>query len=683
MNIRIKLSKFTGKHKYILGLLSFILYSLSFLISRELEAYHSVFTLLRAGLVFISPLLYLCSCNNESGKKVKLSYSVLSLIILIHEILLLIAIGKTIYYIRDYPAMISFFMWTVCSFLALIRFRKSLLDFIVSVFRNHNTVILICSSVILALLVILLSADPGGIRFSWDSDTLYGFVYGLEYDSLFDARQLMFMRVHVSLIYIYIIVLLKLLTGSIRTAFFIMNALCILSASFGMTFLFRALVPGKKNVSYILADALFMFSPWVCGMSTYHIYDYFIYCLFPLLMYCYYKKNWIGFICIGTMISYSRVPGLVVFGSVCLGILVSEVISLSKTINKNKIRYISGTILHSIKYWYFISVAVIFLIYFYLGRDVSRQFGDTTFGINKGHIFHLIKIYTTCNFLWIIFIPAVALLVYICFTKNNLSVSNIKTFSFVIVFSDMILVLFYCLVITYEIPRYMDSHVAVLFILGTLMLLLINKQRISCLLMSFICVVMFAGSFRMIDPVSLHLFKTIDVGDHKIVDFEKANTPGFGDSIICNREYYSYEVLMGEVLEYVLGDMNENDEIMFSLGTNSLTWSFSGGRYSYVYENDKHYFPLFYDTTIRGLANGYSYNYYDLEEMIPFDMHYIFPEENVSSALGISDADKVYYLYMPSLNAGKEEEIGEKYKIIEKREFNFRGWIMNCIKFTV
>ena len=681
MSMKIRIQIIINKNKYIFGLLSFVFYSLSFLISREVEAYHPVFTLLRAGLVFISPLLFLCSCNNESSEKVKLSYSILSLIILIHEILLIVAVGKTIFFIRDYPAIISLLMWTICSLIAFIRFIKSLLDFLMAVFRNRNTFILVSFSLILSLVVIFLSADPGGIRFSWDSDTLYGFVYGLEYDSLFDARQLMFMRVHVSLIYVYIIVLLKLLTGNIRIAFFVLNALCILLASFGMTFLFRVLVPGKKNISYVLADAIFMFSPWVCGMSTYHIYDYFIYCLFPLMMYYYYRKNWVGFFCIGTMISFSRAPGLVVFGSVCLGILLSEVITLSKACNNNKLQYISKTIIHNIKYWYFISVAIIFSTYFYLGRDVNRQFGDTILGIDKSHILHLVKIYTTCNFLWVLFIPAAILLVYICFSPKKNNDYNIRSFVFVTVFSDLLLVLFYCVLITYRIPRYMDSHIAAIFICGILMILLINDTRVSCLLMSLICIIMFVGSFKMVDPISLLLFKTINVGDHKIVEFEKTNMPGFGDSIICNREYYSYEVLLGKVLTYVFDDMNENNEIMFSLGTNPLTWSFSGGRYSYAYENDKHYFPLFYDETIKGLANGYTYDYYDSKEMIPFDMHYIFPEETISSAMEISKSDVFYYLYMPSLNEGKENEIEENYKIIDKQEYSFRGWKMNCIKF--
>ena len=680
-NIRVTGLRIVKKYKYVFGLMSFFLYALSFLINRETEAYHPVFTLLRAGLVFIAPVLYLLACDNECTEKVRLSYGILSGVIFVHELMLLAAVGKTIYYIRDYPALISLFMWTICSLAALVRFRKSLIGFFISVFRNRGTFILVCASLILAVLVTILSLEPNGIRFSWDSDTLYGFIYGLGFDALYDARQLMFMKVHVSLIYVYFVVLLKLLTGNIRIAFFIINTVCIFAASFGTTFLFKTLVPGKKNMAYILADALFMFSPWVCGMSVYHIYDYFIYCFFPLMVYYYYKKNWVGFFCVGTMISFSRAPGLIVFGSVCLGILLIEAISLSKKYDDNKIRLVMASLLHSIKYWYFLAVAIIFVIYFYLGRDVNRQFGDTTLGIDKDHILHLLKIYTCCNFLWLLFVPAVLLVLYACFSKNKKISSELKSFIFVIVFSDILLVLFYCLLITYRIPRYMDSHIAAVYICGTLILLLINDTRVSYAVMSLICAVTFMGSFRMIDPVSLHIFNTINVGDHKIVDFEKTDMPSFEDSIICNREYYSYEVILGNTVKYVLDNMGENDEILFSLGTNPLTWSFSGGRYSYAYENDKHYFQLFYDKTINGLANGYSYDYFDSEDMIPFDMHFIFPEENVDSAIKTSKANTFFYIYFPTLNYGKETEINEKYTVAEQQEFSFRGWNMNCIKF--
>ena len=84
---------------------------------------------------------------------------------------------------------------------------------------------------------------------------------------------------------------------------------------------------------------------------------------------------------------------------------------------------------------------------------------------------------------------------------------------------------------------------------------------------------------------------------------------------------------------------------------------------------------------INGLANGYSYDYLSSEDMIPFDMHYIFPEETIGSSIKMSDSDTFYYLYIPTMNYGKETEIDEKFKKIDEREFSFRGWKMNCIKF--
>ena len=683
MTITKKFFDLTSRYHYLCGLLSFILYSLSFLIGKNEELSSSVYTLVRAGLIFVSAPLFCASCDRKCSDSTKTSFSVFSLVIFIYEVLLLAAVGKTIIYIRDYPAIMNSVLWTGVSFICFVRFRNDLFSFLSSLIKDRERIQLVISAAATALIVVALSVEPAGVRLSWDSDTLYDFIYSLDYDSLYDARQLMFMHVHVSIVYVYIIVLLKLLFHDLRLAFFIVNSLCIFSASFGMTFLLRSLIPKKKNMSYILANAVFLFSPWICGLSTYHIYDYFIYCLFPMMMYFLHKKNQIGFFCTGTMISFSRAPGLVIFGSVCLGILVVDFVKLASGESIKGFRNVFRLLLTRTRYLYFASVALIFVVYFYLGRDINRQFGDTKLGFAPDHILQLSKIYFLCNFLWIMSILAISFILFLLLSKKESRSSDIGSFVFIITFSDLILILFYFFLITYRIPRYMDSHISVLYILGTMMLLSINDKRISYSCLSFVCIVNLAASFLTFDPISLAVFNRIDVGDHFITDQEMGNNPSLEDSIICNREYYSYEVLLGKTLGYVMDDRSEKDEIMFSLGTQSNTWGFSGGRYSYIFEEGQHYFNEFYDRKINGLANGYSYSYFGADDMIPFEMHYIFPEENISQAILSGNADTFYYIYMPTLNSGKEKEIDENFDIISERDFSFHGWKMCCIKFRL
>ena len=52
--------------------------------------------LVKAGLIFVSAILYIGACRNESADRIKIQYSLLSLVIFIYEILLLPA---TIFYI--------------------------------------------------------------------------------------------------------------------------------------------------------------------------------------------------------------------------------------------------------------------------------------------------------------------------------------------------------------------------------------------------------------------------------------------------------------------------------------------------------------------------------------------------------------------------------------------------------
>ncbi len=659
------------RYNYIYGLLSFLIYCVSFMIGYEDESAHHMLILIKSGLIFISGCFFLLSCTIDSDERAKTQYSLLSLIILGYELLLWIAVGKTIFIFRDYPAILNSIVWTTAALIGVFRFRASLTAFIRKSFATRETCTLIISSAIISALVIALSIEPNGIRFPWDSAQLYAFIDRLSFDALYDAKKLIFVN-HISVVYAYILVLFKLLLNDIALAFFVLNTLCIIAASFGMTFLFKALVPGKKAITYVLADALFLFSPWVCGMSTYYMYDYYIWCLFPLLV-CYYaRRNWLGFFAIGVMISFSRSPGLILFGGLCFGVLISDLL------HNHSILYI----IKSIKYWFFASVAIVFFLLFTFKVDSSDQFMDTSCGLNPDHILHLTKEYITANFLWLFFGLSIASIIYVFFISKTSVSQDTKSVLFSIVLSDLFMYLFYCIFITYRIPRYMDSHIAAVYICGILFLVLLSDRIISWAIMALLLGIQFISSFRMWDPVSMLLFNSMNVGDHRIVDFEKNDKAYIEDAIICNREYYSYPVLADMAMTYIVNSMDPQEEILFSLGNQNLTWGLSGGLYSYGYGDNKHYFTEFYDTKKQRLAIDYQYDYYSDPDMTALEIHYIFPQETLEEALSISDANSFYYLYMPTINEEKESEITEKYNIINEENFNFRGWQMNCIKFS-
>ncbi len=660
-----------SKYMHICGVFSFVLYALSFFIGHEEEAADHLLILVKIGLIAASSLLYLFSCTKNSDEKIKVQYSFLSLAILVFHILLILSTGKTVFYIRDYPAITCCVMWYICSLISVIRFRNYISSYLSGLIKDRDTVILAIASVIISAVVILLSAEPNGIMFTWDSNTLYGFIYEKDYEALYDAKQLLFDN-HISIVYMYLLVLLKLLIGNIRTAFFLLNMLCIIAASFGMTFLIKTLVPGKKNTDYIIGNLIFMLSPWVLGMSTYHIYDYYIWCLFPLLIFFYARDCRIGFFVIGAMISFSRSPGLIIFGSICAVSLIREILVKRSIL----------PVFKHIRYYLYASVALVFFVYFLFGIDKSMQMNDTVIGIDKRHILHLVKLYTTTNFLWIYLIIAIIGLISILAKKNNLLPSKSRAVITVLVISDIVLFVFYCVFITYRLPRYMDSHIAVLYICAIVFLLCIGIPTVSYTIAAVLTVINMISSFRTVDPISKALFRTINVGDHLIVDFEMTETPTFRDSMVCNREYYSYEVLLNKALTYVINDKDKNDGIIFSLGTNNRTWGLSGGRYSYIFEEGKHDFEMFYDLSVNGLANGYDYSYYHDENIIPFEINYLFPNETVEEATSSKNGmNTFYYIYMPTINASKEEEISGKFDIIDEQSFNFRGWQMNCIKF--
>lgn len=660
----------TIRISYLFGIISFILYSASYLIGYEEESENHIFVLVKACLILVSALLYFLSSHKDMSEDVRITHAFLAVVIILHEVLLVAAVGKTIFYVRDYVACFNSIIWILFSSINIIRFRNSITAFFRHIIKERQTLILVVTSAVLAIVVIVFSIEPSGVRFSWDSNTLYGFVYGLSYDALYDSKQLLFSN-HLSCVYVYLLCLFKFLLNDIRAGFFMLSSLCIVAASYGMTFLMKSLLPNRSPVLYVLADAMFLFSPWVCGVATYHIYDYYIWCLFPLLIYYCSRKNWIGFYIVGILISFSKSPGVIVFGSVCIGILISDLFFQRKVIS----------IIKDIKYWLFASVAIVFLLFYGIGVDKSAQFNDTLWGFDAAHIIQTLKIYSTANFLWL-FVAFSGLYLISMIRRKKLSMSsNTKSIVAILVISDVVFILFNIICITYHMPRYMDSHIATVFILSSMFLVDIEHKTLRLLLFGGVISVNLISSFYTVDPVSLAIFNNVYVGDHNVISFEKKSLPSIGDSIIYNRDYYSYEVLLGRVLSDIINERNADDEIMFSLGNQPITWGYSCGRYSYAYSDGKRYFEEFYDKSIGGLANGYDYEYYDLENMVPLSIRYVFNEEFVENVIRSSDADIFYYIYMPTLNQGKEETIFQQFKVLEFEEKEFRGWKMNFILF--
>ncbi|MCR5688235.1 MAG: hypothetical protein K6G58_09470, partial [Lachnospiraceae bacterium] len=483
----------------IFGIGSFLAFSLSMLIGHEEEAADHIFLFAKAGLILISACLFLVSCHKDSSPRIKSGYAFLSLAVLIYQLMLIASAGRQVLYIRDYPAILSLIVWTVSSLIAVVRFGGTITAFLSDALKDRGTRTLIIASTLLSAIVIILSAEPNGVRFSWDSDTLYEFIYGRGYESLFDAKQLTF-HSHVSIVYAYMLVLFKLFFGDIRTGYFVLNALCIIAAAFGMMFLMRRLAPGKRNISYILSAAMFMLSPWVCGMSTYHMYDYYIWCLIPLLFFYASKKNWIGFFAVGVMITFSKTTGLAVFGSACLGVLSVDAWSYLKA-HEGFGRTVKN-LFTDIKYWCFLCVLIVFTLFFKLGISEDTQFEDTTIGFDAAHTLHQMKLFTFSNFIWIFVAASAVLLIMVITKKISLDNGQQETLLALLV-CDAVFFIFNCLCITYRMPRYMDSHIAVVYIGAAFLFLEMKNEKAAHALTVIITAVTFIGGFRMIDPLSL------------------------------------------------------------------------------------------------------------------------------------------------------------------------------------
>ena len=147
---------------------------------------------IKAGILFLSALFFVISGCSATTERLKQQYSILCIVILMYQALMLLAVGWTILSVRYYTAILSSLLWIISALWVFLFLRKSFIKWLSDLVKDRDTVILIIAALLLSTAVIVLSAEPEGVRFSWDSDTLYGSVYGLDFSSLYDVKQTVF-----------------------------------------------------------------------------------------------------------------------------------------------------------------------------------------------------------------------------------------------------------------------------------------------------------------------------------------------------------------------------------------------------------------------------------------------------------------------------------------------------------
>lgn len=457
-------------------------------------------------------------------------------------------------------------------------------------------------------------------------------------------------------------VLMKLFStifGSVTYAAYFLNLSIYCCSVFAFYGFLKHVFAEKSKILYIVLTCIYACNPLMLGMVCYLNLDFLCQSLFMIVIYFMIKKEWIYFSVASILFCFTKEPAIVIYAFLCMGIVVSDYLE-----KRNKEKNIALKLLCNGKYWFMLLCGLIWLIIYKILGPWSAGNGGTE--INYSYVIEKLKVLYILNFNWLLLGMSILFL-------GIIIIRNKSGFKWVIpiVFAQVGFTVFSCIFKTVNHPRYSDSSIVTLCILGCSFLMMIPKKKIQLLLSSILVCLMAVSVFRTIDPVSKKVFTQIDIGETNMIT---TNTSGkIGDAAIYNRQMSHMEVPLCEALAYAF----EQDSIVLWPMQDNCPWYFDG---MIEFENIEEEYvkkEIFWDNKrkIRLLDNTKN-----VEKQIVYEL---------SDSAVIADIVKqenikqdICYIYVDAIGKKTADHIRSKYTLTDEEDFIYNGWNIHLIQFN-
>ena len=646
---------------FVLGMASFVLFVMSQMISSSVETSKWI-TLIRVAVITASVACYLlCWLSSESIEDYRRQIAWVNICNLVFHVLFCMVAFKTAWGMRYYSVLYMEMTWIIAILAILWGSRRVLISSLNSL-KNKDTRFYVISATVIAIILIVLSYDVGGPHFVWDARSFYAWFSPINETDAFDISKF-FLFSHIDLTYFYSLFLLWQITDSLTAGYFIYGAICLTVISFSIVFILKKTLYHKGRLFILLASAACLFSPYVCGMSTYNTYDFALCCFTPLLILFAINEEWIYFILTAFYISQMKETGIIYVGSVCAGVILMEMICEKRSFCSVVFR--KRTVAQLLVATNFV---VFFVVYSHWWKDSAESGGG--FGFDLSHIKTVLKMFLVLNYEWLI-ITSLIIFTICALIKRKKIVKYTIIYSSTAVFP----LVFYTLYITGTYPRYTNAFpVCMLMLLVTAMSYFDISQYVNIGVLIGLSGLMIAASFVSFDPVSEAVFTTENIGNSKIY-FSRANFDFGGDPCVYNRQYYGMDIVLDKALRKAIDSGVEL--IAISNGDNKSTWAIDGGLYAYDESIEKRVFTEFWNKKRDTRDPIYKWEYYDDPNYVRMDIRYIFPSDNIIESL--QQGESFIYIYLPSQNGDRESIVRENFDVLEEGTFTSRGWVISYI----
>lgn len=543
--------------------------------------------------------------------------------------------------------MIAFgIVFVSCS---LLRKTQGYHFFLKSTFKNYSGI------VALLFVTCILIYDKNAIQFKWD-----GLLYYITCNDL-DISSLSSLAIygHIAQTYGMLIGIGNLIVGNTTIVMIGLNVLLMLWSVCGFYAVLKELILDKKESQYIITTAVYAWSPFLLGMVHYHSLDFYCQCLFIWVLFALYKQKWIYFSVFSLLFCFTKEPAIIIYGAMCVGVVIVDFVGDGEYSYIKRLKRLFGRK----KYYLMVLPGILWIVTYKMLGPWSA--GDGGFSVDLDYVLCKLKNLYILNFNWVFFILAICGTVFIFVKKER------RLFELLLPIwcSQIAFTLFSCLFKTVNHPRYNDTNQVTLYLLALIPLLYYCEQVKYQICVGVLSISCLASSFMTCDPLTLICYKKVDIGTTTMI---YASTEPLGDGMIYNRQILGLEAALGMALKDALKD---SDIVIFPTISNNA-YAFDGMAEvmtipdAYMVETE------FWDTVNEQRI------VYNKGEAKEFQVYQLTDEVDWTE-LELNLEGDVNYICIPTINDNYSEYIEKNYCVLEKENYEYRGWKIRRLCFNV
>lgn len=506
----------------------------------------------------------------------------------------------------------------------------------------------------------LLSYDPNMMVFKYDGMLYYETADSATFYSLSSLAYYGHMSQGAALIITFFV---RLFAGNTGIGIWAANVFAMSAGALFFYKLLKKTVPLRKELLYILLTSIYVFSPFVLGMSSYLSMDFYCTCLvFPVLYYTV-SEEWVLQILWGAVYACTKEPGIIIYGSICLCVLIADFI-------KNKWNVFK----HS-RYYGMAMVAALWLVtLMFIG---IWNAGDSTVGADIEYTIEKIEALFILNFTWIFVVIASVGYVFMRI-RGDEGLKQIRK-SVLPIFSALLgFFVFSVLINTVNHARYTDISPICIYLLASIFIAYLAdkiKEIVLYPFVSLMVILMLLSSYFTFDPISIALFSKLKTDNGYLLSMT-ANGFYMGDHMLYNRQGLYLEGAYSAFIE----DALDNDYVMVIPAYSGSTYYFDG-LMGPLYMKDKDYLKS------KQHWDGKKHRRLNITETstIPYEVYSVDKLEGLKGLMNDTayyDETKYAYAWVQGIDDNIADEIEKELTVLERKQFKYRGWTINEVVFN-